>query len=238
MATTAPRTNGRALHGVDAPDPEAPPLPAWLDSATQAFWGALSAARAARIFHPIGEAYDATLTVPAHGRGKGHGVQLLDMPGEHRAIVRVSRGAGLPRPIPDALGLAIRLPDVHGRNKHQDFLFVTSGNGPLLQHLILPAPLRWRQPLSSVLAYRVGGRLRVFGAQRRGEGAFDLCIASLHGRFKKVARLDLGPQLPAAVSEGLRFNVWHSGGGIRPVGPFQRLRDPAYRGSQRGRGAA
>ena len=241
MATTAPATNGRAtVRGADAPDPrDRPAVPGWLEGPTRAFWGALSAARAARVFHPHGKAYEATLTVSPRGRGEGHGVALLDVPGEHRAIARISRGAGLPEPLPDALGLAVRLVDVHGRGHHQDFLLITSANVPVLHHLILPAPFGiGSQPLSSVLPYRIGGRMGLVGALPRGRGAFDLAIAPVLGRFAPFGRLALGDELPAQVSEGLRFNPWHTGGGIQPAGPFQKIRDAAYRGSQAGRGAA
>src|SRR3712207_8796467 len=40
----------------------------------------------------------------------GWGAALLDQPGEHEGVVRLSRGAGLPEPLPDVEGLALRLP--------------------------------------------------------------------------------------------------------------------------------
>lgn len=235
MATTTRRPIPR---GADAPDPHDPPaLPGVVDAATQTLWGALSAGRAARIFHPDGDAFEAVLRVRAPARGEGRGVALLDVPAEHRAIVRLSRATGIPRPLPDALGVAIRVPDAHGRGRHQDLLFVTSLDGAVLHHLILPAPFGWRQSLSTILPYRVGGALRLFGVRRRAEDAFDLSVARPLGRWRPFADVLLGDRLPGRVSKRLRFNVWHTGGGIEPVGLLQRLRDPAYRGSQRGRGA-
>ena len=157
------------------------------------------------------------------------------MPGEHRAIVRLSRGVGLPKPLPDVLGLAVRILDAHGPRRHQDFLVVTSLDAPLLHHLILPGPLGpYGQSYSSVLPYRVGGQLRLVGALPRRPD-FELATAALRGRWEPFGRLRLGERLSREASDALRFNVWNTGGGIRPTGPFQAIRDPAYRGSQAGR---
>lgn len=195
------------------------------------FWSALSRVRGARIFHPTGVAYAATLTVPG---GAGTHAPLFDVRKEHRCTVRLSRGVGLPKPLPDTLGLAIRIEDAHGRQRHQDFLLNTSLDAPLLHHLILPALLP-TQSYSSVLAYRIGGALRIVGAIPRGTGLFDLSLAPLGGRFTPVARLELTDRLPGEIAERIRFNPWHTGGNIRPAGPLQRLRGQAYPGSQRGR---
>ncbi|HEX2084323.1 MAG TPA: hypothetical protein VHF89_01460 [Solirubrobacteraceae bacterium] len=218
IATTAPPSP------TQTPSPPAP-------GATARFWRAISSLRGGRSLHPHGVAYEATLTVT----GGDHGAPLLDVPGQHRAIVRLSRGVGLPKPLPDVLGLAVRIVDAHGPRRHQDFLVVTSVDAPLLHHLILPGPLGpYGQSYSSVLPYRVGGRLRLIGALPRRPD-FDLAIAALSGRWEPFGRLRLGERLSAEASFALRFNVWNCGGGIRPTGPFQGLRDPAYRGSQAAR---
>ena len=236
--------------------PPSPGLPALVREPTAAFWGALSAVRGKRIFHPNGVAYEAELHV--HGDGEPTGAPLFDVPGRHQAIVRASRGAGLPESLPDTLGLGIRVCDVHGRGRHQDFLINVSADVPVLHHLILPA---WDgffgQSYSSVLPYRIGGRLCLVGARpaaaerRRGQGAlpeleelaalgeaaWDLALAAPGGRLERsLARLRLTARLSDRVAEGLRFNPWHTGGGIRPAGRLQALRGAAYRGSQRGSG--
>ena len=199
--------------------------------ATKTFWRGLSSARGRRILHPDGIAYQASFTVD----GGDHGALLFDVPGEHAAIVRLSRALGLPKPLPDVLGLAVRLLDAHGPNRHQDFLLVTSADGPILHHLILPGPLGpYGQSYSSVLGYRIGDRLRLVGALPRRPD-FDLAVAPLRGRWTPLGRLRLGERLSQEASDELRFNPWNTGGGIRPTGPFQGIRDPAYRGSQAGR---
>lgn len=202
-----------------------------MPGATARFWRTLSELRGGRILHPDGVAFEARLTVS----GGDHGAPLLDVPGEHRAIVRLSRGVGLPKPLPDVLGLAVRILDAHGPRRHQDLLVVTSVDAPLLHHLILPGALGpYGQSYSSVLPYRVGERLRLFGALPRRPD-FDLATAPLSGRWTPFARLQLGERLSQEASFALAFNVWNCGGGIRPTGPFQGIRDPAYRGSQSAR---
>lgn len=182
----------------------------------------------------MGSAWSATLHVPAGGRT---GSPVFDEPGDLPAIVRISRGAGMPEPLPDAIGVAVRLCDVHGPGLHQDFLLISSVDAPVLHHLILPGIVPG-QSYSSVLPYRIGGRLRLVGALPRGRGAFDLALAPFGGRFAPVGRLVLGDRLDDATSEALRFNPWHTGGGIEPAGPLQGWRRSSYRGSQEGRGAA
>jgi hypothetical protein len=197
---------------------------------TAAFWRALSALRRTRIFHPRGAAYEAVVEVAG---GAATGVALFDEAATHAATVRFSRGAGLPEPLPDIPGIAIRLRDVHGRGRHQDLLMNASVDLPLLHHVMVPAGTG---VFSSILAYDVAGTVRLFGAlQNDGEEGFRLAVAPLFGRFAPIATVRLGARLPERRADALRFNPWNTGGGIRPAGLLQRLRAAAYRGSQSGR---
>ena len=232
-------------------------VPGPLAAAAAATFGALSRLRGARIFHPEGVGYRGVLCVERSQPGYA-GIPLLERPGEHHALFRFSRAAGLPEPLPDALGLAVRLVDVHGRGHHQDFLLVTSADGPLLHHLLLPGVGGFfGQSFSSLLLYRFAGKLRLVGATaadrpesgedrgtlaelarvaERGELAFDLALAPVLGRWATIGALRVGERLPDAETEQLAFTPWNTGGGIRPVGPLQGLRRAAYRGSQEARG--
>jgi hypothetical protein len=239
---------GRAV-GTATPGPVA--------AAAGAAFGALSRLRGARIFHPRGVGYAGLLRVEQTQR-RYPGVALLERSGAHPALVRFSRAAGLPEPLPDALGLALRLVDVHGRGRHQDFLLVTSADGPLLHHLLLPGVGGFfGQSFSSLLPYRVGGELRLVGATAatrsgrreargglgdlvtvadRGDLVFRLGLAPLMGCLATVADLQVVERLPDAETERLAFTPWNTGGGIHPTGPLMGLRRAAYRGSQEGRG--
>jgi hypothetical protein len=204
-------------------------LPERVADTTATFWRALSTLRRKRIFHPRGGAFEAVVEIPG---GAGTGVALFDEPSTQQATVRFSRGVGLPEPLPDIPGIALRLRDVHGRGRHQDLMMNASLDAPVLHHLMLPARTG---VFSSILAYDVAGTIRLFGALQDGERSFRLAVAPLSGRFRPVATVRLGAPLPQPRADALRFNPWHTGGGIRPAGPFQRARAAAYRGSQSGR---
>lgn len=207
-----------------------------------------SALRRRRVFHPEGVAFDATLQVT----GASHGARLLDEAGTHQAIVRLSRGIGLPERWPDFLGIALRLPEVHGPRAHQDLLLVSSGSGALARHLLAPqrtfGPGRW----STLVPYRVAGRPVVFGARRLDDAApaevdvddlrtdpvplrFALELAGAWGDWEQVGVLELGERLPDAVGDALRFDPAHTGGGIEAAGVVQAVRRFAYRASQAAR---
>ena len=220
-------------------------------------FAALSRLRGARIFHPRGVGYTGLLRVEQPQK-RYSGVPLLERPSAHPALIRFSRAAGVPEPLPDALGLALCLVDVHGPGRHQDFLLVTSADGPLLHHLLLPGLGGFfGQSFSSLLLYRIGDELRLVGATPatrprgreargglgdlvrvadRGELVFRLGLAPLMGYLATVADLEVGERLPDAENERLAFTPWNTGGGIRPTGPLMGLRRAAYRGSQEGRG--
>ena len=224
-----------------------------LATATGTLFQTLSAVRRKRVFHPVGVGYAGELRIE---RGGDDG--FFTDGRTYRAIARLSRAAGLPPPLPDALGLAFRLEDAHGAGRHQDFLLVTSGAGPLLHHLLLPAPGGFfSQPYSSLLPYRVGSGLCMVGAlpsapaedpgarpgsleeveeaARRGPLVFRLALPSLEGRWRPAGTLTLEERVPQDEIDGLRLNPWNTGGGLRPAGPLNGLRDAAYKGSQHGR---
>ena len=175
-----------------------------------------------RWLHPVGYGFRAVLEVPG---GAGTGNALLDEPGTHRAVARVSKALGTPPGVIDAWGLAFTLPDVG-----QDVLVTTSVLGRV-PFLAPGGP--WARPYSSVLDHRAGSWRGALGAEPlRAERAFALTLGP-GGR--RVATLRLGDPLDPAETERLRFNPWHAGGGIVPVGRIQERRRPVYDGSQAAR---
>jgi hypothetical protein len=218
-----------------------------------------SVVRSARVFHPDGVAYRASVTVRGvdDRPGGGLGVPLLDDPGTYAGLVRFSRGAGFPEPLPDVLGLAVRIVDAHGRGSSQDLLFTSSLAQPIGRQLILPSYGFGGSVMSSVLPYRLGDagtgwfgarvshrqgaplRRLVELAQAVAEGdvQLELCYASRFGPWQPLADIRLGEQLLPTESEALAFNVDdNAGGGIVPAGWVQALRRHAYAASQAGRG--
>ena len=221
----------------------------------------LAAVRSKRSLHPTGVGYRGWLVVGDDHPGRPE-VPLFRPGTVQPALVRFSRGAGLPEPLPDALGVAVKLPGAYGPGNDQDLLLTSSTDRPLLRRLLFPATSFVRGVFSTALPYELGGKRVVLllvpahtdgsqaaGAVRRGgPGAlaeldaaaagglrFELRTASSFGRSQPVATLTTGQPLPAEQTEALRFNPWTTGPGIRPVGWLNLLRDTAYKASQRGR---
>jgi hypothetical protein len=231
--------------------------------AVAAAFSVLAALRRTRPLHPIGVGYQGLLQVPAEAPARP-GVPLFRAGASHSALRRFSRGAGLPEPLPDALGVAIKLPDAHGPGADQDLLLTSSSDRPLLRRLLLPARSFLRGAFSTALPYDLGSERVVLllvpvhvrggraddgnghgpaggaiGALRAAAAAsglrFELRTARSFGRSQPLATLTTGARLTADQADALRFNPWTTGPGIRPSGWLNLLRDAAYRASQRGR---
>jgi hypothetical protein len=218
---------------------------------------AVSAVRGGKAVHPDGVSYRARLAMDGAAHAPAAS-ELLSTPAERPAIVRVSRSLGLPRPLPDLLGMSIRVPDAYGPGRHQDFLLVTSIDLPVLHHVFLPAADAQQRPFSSSLPYRAGDRTFLIGivpdpssprlggddefdrlarAAATGSLRFQLAVAPLEGRFRRVGVLHLESLLPPSL-DALRFNPFNTGGGLEPTGVLNRLRDYAYPLSQQAWGRA
>lgn len=70
--------------------------------------GALTLRPAAKPFHPRGHVVTATLH--RFGAEPRTGAEWLDTAGVDEVLVRQSRAIGLPAPLPDIFGLAVRVP--------------------------------------------------------------------------------------------------------------------------------
>jgi hypothetical protein len=193
--------------------------------------GALARWRRGKPMHPHGAVFTGVLE-----RGTGgppFGVPWLDEPARDDVVVRLSRDFGAPAPLPDVLGLAVRIPD-----GPVDLLLVTTPTGPLVRLLPLPR----RQPASaytSIMGYRSdAGTLRLAAfPDDGGPRRFALAAARGQGPWRPFGRLAL-----TAVSEPLdpdvRFDaVRNPPHGLVPDGPMARFRAPAYAAARRGRGA-
>jgi hypothetical protein len=216
-----------------------------------ALLAALAAARGGKPVHPKGVVHRARLVIDG-GPDAPQGSELLRTRGEHDALVRFSRSLGVPRPLPDLLGVSLRVLDVYGPGRHQDALMVSSVDLPVLHHLFVPATDFQQRAYSSSLPYRAGARKLLLGvtpdpgsprpagddeldrldrAAATGRLAFGLAVASIGGRFRRIGSLHVGERLPPAV-DALRFDPFNAGGGLEPVGFLNRLRDYAYPMSQ------
>lgn len=227
------------------------PLSDAAGAAVSGVLGAVAASRRGKAVHPHGVVHRATLRVPGDPAAP-LGSRLLSRPGEHEAIVRFSRSVGLPRPLPDLLGMSIRVIDAYGAGRHQDLLLVTSIDLPIVHHVFVPAGDVQQRIYSSSLPFRAGDERFIVGAlpdprsprpdgdheldrldraAATGELRFRLAVAPLQGRFRPIADLHIGERLGPEL-DALRFNPFNCGGGLAPSGVLNRWRATAYHASQ------
>ena len=230
------------------------PVGAAVDGAGLAVAGALAGLaklRGGKAVHPHGVVYAARLAIDGATAAPG-GSELLSTAREWPAIVRFSRSVGLPRPIPDLLGISIRVLGAYGEGRPQDLLLVSSVDLPLLHHVFVPSRDTQSRPYSSSLPYRAGDRTFLIGARPRPESPrpggddefdrleaaartgrlrFDLTTSALFGRFDRIGELRIGARLPPD-ADALRFNPFNTGPDLEPVGALNRWRRAAYPLSQ------
>lgn len=213
--------------------------------------GALARWRDGKPMHPRGVVLDAVLE--RTGGPADWGVPWLAGSGEQAALVRLSRGAGLPPPLPDLLGLAVRLPGTAGAQDPVDLLMSSTGRGRLTRWV--PVPRRDAAcAYSSIMGYRSAagpvflaalpepGARRVTAepgpvaaAARAGRLACTLVAARGVGEWQPFARLRLLAPVPE-VDPDLRFDaVRNPPPGLAPDGPMARFRAPAYAAAREGR---
>jgi len=213
------------------------PWSAPLVAAGTAAFRAASRARGERAIHARGRTLEGRLSVPG---GAGTGAPLLDAPGSYDVLVRVSRSAGLPLPLPDVLGLAVRVLDAHGPGDHQDMLLDATRPEPLLRRVPWLGRDHLRVLHGSLLPYDVAGNRVLLGARALpGQGratlddlpdvlSYELLVATARGPWRAWGTVRTSGELPAPLGRQTRFNPWTTGGGIRPAGPWQTWRREAY----------
>ncbi|MFB4313858.1 DUF1990 family protein [Actinomadura sp. 21ATH] len=215
---------------------------------------ALAARLRERPLHPRGLVFDATLVL--HGTSRYWGVPLLDDRTELRGRARLSRAAGLPPPLPDVLGLALRWrqPQAGGEEAEAtgELLLATTGHGRLGRHLLRPAS-GWSPAFyGSLLAFRAGDRRILLGAvARRARNVpaglaplaraveerpllLDLVVATEFGPWERFGELRLVELAPSDDGETTRFNPARNPvPGLLPAGLLQQVRGPTYAAVQR-----
>jgi hypothetical protein len=163
---------------------QAPYLSRALTAVLERSFTAVARLRGGRPLCRGGIVFDATLRL--HGTSRFWGVPLLDDSAELRGIARVSRAVGLPPPLPDVLGLALRwerpartaagfdgdgngngkgdLPEGIGEPAIAELLLATTGHGLLGRHL--PRVTTRFSPgfYGSLLPYAAGDRRILLGA--------------------------------------------------------------------------
>lgn len=195
--------------------------------------------------HPAGTVVRGVLTRHGAGSAPLTGVDLLDRAGQTQVTARLSRAVGLPRPVPDIWGLALRL---QHEGETGDLLFASTGwDGPL-RYLLTPRREGSDRPLTTLLPYRTPTGAVVLGARSLppapDEAPDDdhlqrwvLCWARGLGSWHAFAHLELDHPVADAVDgedAPIEFDpVLHQVPGLAQYPALARLRRPSYRVAQR-----
>jgi hypothetical protein len=226
MADTAPdhaaaRTSGfrRAVGSVTGAVPGA---------LLGAAFGAVAVVRRTKPLHPAGRVGNGTLRITRTLPDLG--VPLLTVEGTHPCTVRWSRSVGLPAPLPDVEGLALRLEDTGS-----DLLFASTGTGRLSRFVLaLRAPGR-HGAQSTLLPVATDSGSLLFKVEPADAAdppsRYDLAVAHSGSEWEVVGSLEVawGPDRPT------RFDpVENPLPGTAQYPLVRTLREPAYFLARRG----
>lgn len=179
--------------------------------------------------HPRGVVVEATMR--RHGVSPPTGVGWLDEPGQDEAVLRCSRAVGLPPPLPDILGMAIRF---QWGQAPVDLLFATTGQGPAGRFVLLPrrAPLVAEAPYTTLLPYRgPDGPILLAARPRHRDGALELRLAAAAGRGSWQEFATVVGQAPGehGSDSDIDFDpIRNALPDLPPYGWVRRLREPSY----------
>jgi hypothetical protein len=206
----------------------------------------LARARRQRSLHPLGRSMTGELEI--WGCLDPAGAELIDKPGRHAVVVRLSKGWGTRRDRPDVRGIAVRVP---GSEHPFDLLLSTVGPGRWGRRL--PMPRRtFDAAYGSIAAYRAGGGRLYLAAgpdpdgdpvggdiERVGHAPADLLLYAVRADGAQAfGRVRLGALLSREADAQLAFDpIRNSSPDLRPTGLLHGARAVAYRASQRWRGA-
>lgn len=192
----------------------------------------------AKPLHPRGTLHSAV--VRRSGLAEPSGVPWLDEPGTDQALIRLSRATGVPDPLPDIHGLALRVPV---GDRHADLLFASTGLGPITRFTLFAARRASRHPYSTLLPYRTPSGPLLLAAIPVDEDAphLTLAVASMRGPWRTFGQLqiDEGPVDAPTGDESVSFDpVTNQLPGLDYYPWAAQLREGAYRASRSSRGGA
>lgn len=176
------------------------------------------------------------------------GAAFLDEAGEDDVLVRFSRSVGLPAPLPDVDGLAIRVPldgadgaegagGAEGVERpYADVLMSGAGRGRWSRYVLRPSLREQDGFLSTLAPFRSPTGPVLLGARPHDETVWRLSWARPRSRWTAFADLHLEPDPGRDLSMSFDATV-RGPSGLDVYDLHRRLRAPAYRAARRARGA-
>ena len=190
--------------------------------------------RSAKPLHPSGEVHVAS--VHRYGASPRTGVPWLDEPGSDQAIVRFSRATGLPAPVPDVLGIAIRLT---GLPAPVDLLFASTGRRSLGRFVLTAHRDRMvaETTYTTLLPYRGPHGPLLLAATPSFEGdhlSLRLAVSGVTGAWQEFGTVLVDA---AGKDERISFDpIRNPLPDLPPYGWVSRLREGAYAAAREHRG--
>lgn len=186
---------------------------------------------AAKPLHPRGSVVTGTLR--RFGDEARTGAEWLDGSGTADVVVRQSRAVGLPSPLPDIFGLALRVP---ADGRHGDILFASTGLGGLTRFVLTPARRPSARPMTTLLPYRSPTGPVILCAAYRDDVTIGLAWATPSGAWHPFAELVLNPDAVDSPDMPVSFDPIHNlPPGLETYEWVQRLREPAYAAARKSR---
>ncbi len=192
----------------------------------------IAARPAAKPLHPRGSVVQGRLR--RFGDESRTGAGWLDQAGEDRVLVRSSRAVGLPAPVPDIFGLAVRVPTEPG--SHGDLLFASTGLGRFTRFTLTCARSPYRRPMTTLLPYRTPAGAVHLSAVFHDEVSVELAWAVRSGAWHPFAELSLHREPVDVADVPVSFDpVRNVLPGLETYDWVRRLREPAYAAARQSR---
>jgi hypothetical protein len=195
-------------------------------------FGAVATLRRDKPLHPRGQVGEGVLHVTEPVPWLG--IPLLATEERHPCVARWSRAAGLPWPLPDVEGLAVRI-EQPGTGEGADLLFASTGTGSVTRFLLTPRAPSSHGPQSTLLPVESRMGAVIFLATPADDAhpprRFDVAVAHGASSWLKVGFLEVdawGPDRPTPLDP-----VRNVLPGTRQYPVVRGLREPSYLVSRR-----
>ncbi|WP_019145153.1 hypothetical protein [Aeromicrobium massiliense] len=162
------------------------------------------------------------------------GVPWIDEPGTDDCLVRFSRASGVPAPLPDVHGIALRVPRRDGG--HGDVLVSTTGTGRLTRFLLVATRETTGAAHTTLVPYRTPTGPLLLAFFPRDEETFRLAHARPRGMWTPFATLHVAGPASTVDDEEIAFDpMTNRLPGLEQYPWVAKLREGAYRASRRAR---